>query len=211
MIIIILIELILLTALILSEKKHPYNNHPHWLKAIIRTVIMLPLIMIVLFNGMNVYNTIMLSAFILIIIADLTIIKSIIAGMVLFAIIHIGLTINYTILYQGYLIDNLQTIIFSASVGVLTYIALFFGKIKPEEQPMIIGYMALLCLEIYRALMTAMDDKAVYIILGTFLFYACDIQVIYLEKIKHHKYYQQINHALYYSGLVLLAISTGVL
>jgi hypothetical protein len=204
----LIIELLfLVTIIVLEFTSFKYSTLNKKVQITIRVLMILPLILFLLTSGdFNIYKILLIIALSIAIIADILITYSFIFGLASFFIVHSILLSAFIMQIQSISINSFLILIPLIIMGLIIYFKVFFENIKSNKIIAIaLGiYLLLMISEIWASIV---GTKGIILISGITLFFLCDVQVAYINFKRTFSLSQQINHILYYGGLILITIS----
>jgi hypothetical protein len=179
---------------------YKYSNLPNWIKALERTVITLPLIVLLVLNfNTNLFYILSILSFAFILIADIVIPYNFIIGLGLFGLCHITFLINFII--NG---TNLNPISFGITfaMGLTLYFFLIYKKLSGLLKPLTLIYLSLILINIAFSF-----SYSTLAFIGYLFFFACDFEIAYGEFVGKFKGYQVSNTIIYNISLLFLSLS----
>ncbi len=184
---------------------------------IFRHLLIAPLLGIIILGLLyrkNLFNTLMLISFIIILIADTVLPINFIAGLGIFLICHIINGINFTKTLSKWDLRYLIVGFLIYAGVILIYILLFNPHLGSLMRVITIVYMLVISYATFRAVLFIGNFPlwgALSVGLGATLFLICDIEVAYWAFVDNPRWLGVLNDFTYYSGLWLLAMSTSLL
>lgn len=198
---ILLITLSLMVLATFIEFKLPYSGWHKNLKIAFRVLVILPLIVFIITQPiLGAYSILLITSLIFCIVSDILLLYNFNFGSYGFILVHLINLLNFVLNIKNF---NSGTIVYLVLL-VLGSIYFYFQTLKSKDYKILL-YLVLLITTFWISSFVGLICS-----IGYLLFVLCDVEVIYVEYVKEFKWCQQINHLLYYSGLILLTLSAVI-
>jgi hypothetical protein len=220
--IIIVYEVVMLSVLAFKQLKGITKG----LKFTFRHLLLYPLILFIIYSMIiktpDLYRILILASFIVILLSDSFIIYSFKVGIFLFALCHLINGINFTILEVIFHPISIIIGIVFLIINIFLYRILYKVLTNNSLKIILFIYMLIIYYSAFKGidiLLSGYSIKTLFIALGSFLFWLCDVQIAGYQFIKENEKYidlfkkiekvmYHLNGITYYSGLILLSFST---